>query len=65
MLYEFQDNGGFSFLMEIDADLPTIKQLLDQYRNSDPNYDEEGWKVFLDRRRITSKFIEIDNIIPF
>jgi len=51
--------------MEIDADLPTIKQLLDQYRNSDPNYDEEGWKVFLDRRRITSKFIEIDNIIPF
>lgn len=65
MLYEFQDNSDFSFLMEIDADLPTIKQLLDQYRNSNPNYDEEGWKAFLDRRRITSKFIEIDNIIPF
>ena len=76
-LYDFYwDDGREGFLMYIDADSETVKRLLDEYRESDKWYDNEGVLEFLTSRGVKAELvttyssdscvdIDADEHIPF
>ena len=65
-IYRFYwDNGEQGFLMEINADVDTVRKLLFEYRKLDEYYNIYGWADFLESRNIKARFIEVDNEIYF
>jgi len=61
----YWDDGEEGFLMEIDADVKTVKKLLSEYRREDEYYDNIGWYAFLSRKGIKARFLEPDHKIYF
>jgi len=76
-LYDFYwDSGREGFLAYIDADVETIKRLLEEYRKSDEWYDNVGFLEFLAGRGVKAELvatyssnspvdIDADEHIPF
>jgi len=57
----YYDDGKMEFLMEIEADLKTVEKLLDEYRETDPEYyNNLDWLTFLHKRGIKARFLEPD-----
>jgi len=64
MIIEFYYSED-SFLMEIDADLKTIENELDAYREADEQYNADDWLKWLRQKGIKAKIIEPDEEIYF
>ena len=66
-MFYWNDGGDEErFLMKIEADSKTVKELLDKYRNSDPEgYNDWEFLEFLREHGIDAEIIEPDEWIPF
>jgi hypothetical protein len=53
------------FLARIEADSETVKKLLDEYRKSDPDYDDFDFIEFLKKHGIDAEIIEPEEWICF
>jgi len=64
-IYLFYWSDG-EFIAEIDADPDKVKELLDEYRESDPDgYNNLEFMEFLEERGIKARIIEPDHEIYF
>jgi hypothetical protein len=57
MIYRFWYSDG-EFLMEIEAKTRIVKKLLNEYRKSNPEYNDEEWLRFLRKKGIKARFIK-------
>jgi len=64
MIIEFYDVKDY-FLMDIKAPLRRIRKELNNYRNHDKYYSDEGWLKWLKSQGIKAKIITAEHIIYF
>jgi hypothetical protein len=65
MFYWSAGDEDERFLARIEADSETVKKLLDEYRKSDPDYNDFGFIEFLKKHGIDAEIIEPEEWIEF
>ncbi|MCD6340883.1 MAG: hypothetical protein J7L51_02910 [Desulfurococcales archaeon] len=66
-IYEFYwgHHDDERFLMEVEAEPEEVERLLEEYRASDEEYDDEGWLEFLRGRGIRARTLRPERSIQF
>lgn len=64
--YKFSDDSvDVEFIVKINAGPKTVEKLLNEYRDSDEEYNDEDWLKFLRKRGIEHEKIPIDHELYF